>query len=254
MKPPRPAALRTLALPLALLLCAPLVPRSEARAEATTGAAAALASHPAIGQVLRVSVGADRSVATVATLRSPDAGEAVFWQRGEAATIVVRTGEPVPDADGGSFELRAIGRAWAAPDALLYLGTTREGPPVLVRHDAAGSRVLAVGADPAGTLLTRDARPVVGSAGCSLELEVFELLAAGATPLQADGSVRFPAWLGAPCDGVQASVRYREGHYSIESLTAEPAAAAGAAPDAAADRIGPWRLPEDGRIDLADGE
>ena len=210
---------------------------------------------PAIGQVLRVSIGADRSVVTVATLGAPDAGEAVFWERaGTTSELVARTGEPVRAAGGPAFELRAIGRAWAAPGALLYLGTTVQGPPVLVRHDAAGGRLLAVGPDPGGALLDAGARPVVDASGCPLELEVFELLAAGAAPLESDGSVRFPAWLGPPCEEARARVRYRDGRYAVESLTVEPAHA----PRTGA--VLPWsdgaprRAGRTGRLDLAGGE
>ena len=221
-------------LPLLAALCA-VAPIAVGRA----------AEPPAIDRVLRVSIGADRSVATVATLAGPAPGEAVLWRRGDAVSVVARTGEPTVTVDGGGFELRAIGRAWAAPGALLYLGTTVEGPPVLVHHGPSGARLLAIGADPAGALAAAG-RPTIDATGCSVELEVFGLLGTDAAPLAADGSVRFPAWLGAPCAEARASVRYRAGRYAVESLTVAPSAPSTETP-------GPWRDAVPDRIDVADG-
>lgn len=231
-------------LPLLIALCA-TVPIVGGRASEPAAPTAPEAggpvdvATPAIDRVLRVSIGADSSVATVATLAAPDTGEAVFWRRGDEVSVVARTGEPVRPDGGAGFGLRAIGRAWAAPGALLYLATTVEGPPVLVRHDAAGARVVAVGADPAGALVDLAPRPVLDATGCTVELEVFELLGAGAAPLAEDGSVRFPAWVGAPCDEVRASVRWRDGRYALEGVAVSPATADEAR--APVPTPGPWR-------------
>ena len=222
-------------------------------AVASVRPAPASETAPAIGQVLRVSVGADRSTVTVATLAAPEAGEAVFWTRGAGDELVVRTGEPVRPSGGPAFELRAIGRAWAAPEALLYLGTTVEGPPVLVRHDAGGSRLLAIGPDPGAALVAPEGRPTVGTGGCTLELEVFELLGAGAAPLGTDGSVRFPAWLGPPCEEARANVRFHDGRYAVESLTVAPGARERTGAIELRTLVPPWRVPGGDRLEVAAG-
>ena len=199
------------------------VAAAQTTARAAPATAPAVAPATAIERVLRVSIGEDGTVASVVTLRGPGADEAVVLRRGDAATLVARTGTTVTVADGQRFVLRAIGRAWTAGGAMAYLGTTREGPPVLVLHGEAGDRLIAVGADPDGALVGGAPRPVVGAAGCAVELEVFDLLDAGAAPLADDGSVRFPAWLDGPCAGTRAEVRYRAGTWALESVSVAPA-------------------------------
>ena len=231
---------------------------SEAAPEAAPGAAPGAAPEAVIERVLRVSIGEDGTVASVVTLSGPGADEAVVLRRGDAATLVARTGTPVTVAGDQRFVLRAIGRAWTAGGAVAYLGTTREGPPVLVLHGETGDRLIAVGADPDGALLGGDPRPVVGAAGCTVELEVFDLLDAGAAPLADDGSVRFPAWLGGPCAGTRAGVRYRDGTWALESVSVAPAPIA--ATEAGVPRfdvlptgIAGGSGPDADPIDLADG-
>ena len=242
-----------------LLCCAPFaVSGAPAGTSPTASPEAAAGAVPAsVERVLRVSIGADGTVASVVTLAGPGADEAVVLRRGDASTLVARTGRAVTSVDGHRFVPRAIGRAWTAGGAVAWLGTTREGPPVLVLRGPdgeGGDRLVAVGADPDGALVGEGVRPVVGAAGCTVELEVFELLDAGAAPLAEDGSVSFPAWLDGPCAGTRARVRYRNGTWALESVTVAPAVVAEPAiPDT--DLLPPARA--DGEptapIDLADG-
>ena len=224
----------------------------DAPSKPVTGATAVvspLAEAPVrIARTLRVALGTDGTVATVVTLSGPEAEEAVIRRRGERASVVARTGASVATLGGRSFGLRAIGRAWTADGAVLYLATTLEGPSVLVLDDAAGSRVVAFGADPAQALVDEGGRARTADAGCSVELEVFGLLTAEAAPLVDGSTVRFPARLGAPCDRAEATLEYRAGRYEVRSRGSErPAGAESSEPQPLSP---PWR---DAGLDVADG-
>ncbi len=224
----------------------------DASSKPVVGATAVIAppaeESVSIARTLRVAVGDDGTVVTVVTLTGPDAEEAVIRRRGERSSVVARTGEAVATLEGRRFGLRAIGRAWTADGAVLYLATTREGPSVLVLHDATGSRLVAFGADPAQALTDEAHTALTVDAGCPIELEVFELLGADAAPLVNGSTVRFPARLGPPCDRPDAMLEYRDGRYAVRDR--DPERPPGAASEDSSTLLPPWR---DVGLEVADG-